>query len=327
MKQISFAEAEFGLKRKVTRREKFLAEMEQVVPWSRLLAVVEPCYPKNETGRPRLALAKMLRLYFVQQWYGLADEATEDAVYDSHALRQFLSIDLSFERVPDATSLLGFRHLLERNGLTRRLLDEVNAHLAERGVLMREGTIVDATIIAAPPSIKNKDAARDPSMHQTKKGNQWYFGMKAHIGVDPGSGLVHTVIGTAANVADVTVTAQLLHGQEKTVHADAGYTGAEKREELSELAIDWQIAGKRGKISAMPDGEPQRLAQHVEFLKAQVRSRVEHPFHVVKNLFRHRKVRYRGMLKHTAQLLTLFALANLVIAKRHLLPAPARTPS
>jgi IS5 family transposase len=327
VKQISFAEAEFGLKKKVTRREKFLAEMEQVVPWSRLLAVVEPCYPKNETGRPRLALAKMLRLYFVQQWYGLADEATEDAVYDSHALRQFLGIDLSRERVPDATSLLGFRHLLERHGLTRGLLDEVNAHLAERGVLMREGTIVDATIIAAPPSIKNKDEARDPAMHQTKKGNQWHFGMKAHIGVDPDSGLVHTVIGTAANVADVTVTAQLLHGEEKTVHADAGYTGAEKREELSELAIDWQIAAKRGKISALAEGEEKRQAKHVEFLKAQVRAKVEHPFHVVKNLFRHRKVRYRGMLKNTAQLLTLFALANLVIAKRHLLPAHATTPS
>jgi IS5 family transposase len=327
MKQISFAEAEFGLKKKVTRREKFLAEMEQVVPWSRLLAVVEPCYPTGDVGRPRLGLEKMLRLYFVQQWYGLADEATEDAVYDSHALRKFLSIDLARERVPDATSLLGFRHLLERNGLTRRLLDEVNAHLAERGVLMREGTIVDATIIAAPPSTKNKEQARDPAMHQTKKGNEWHFGMKAHIGVDATSGLVHTVIGTAANVADVTVTGQLLHGEEKTVHADAGYTGAEKREELRDLSVHWQIAAKRGKIKVLPEGEVKTLALHVEFLKAQVRARVEHPFHVVKNLFRHRKVRYRGMLKNTAQLLTLFALANLVIAKRHLLPAHAQSGS
>jgi transposase, IS5 family len=324
MKQVSFAEAEFGLKKKRTRREKFLAEMEQVVPWSRLVAVIEPYYPKNEKGRPRLGLAKMLRLYCVQQWYGLADEATEDAVYDSHALRQFLSIDLARESVPDATSLLGFRHLLERHNLTRRLLDEVNAHLAERGMLMREGTIVDATIIAAPPSTKNRDEARDPAMHQTKKGNQWHFGMKAHIGVDAEFGLVHTVIGTAANVADVTVTGQLLHGAEQTVHADAGYTGAEKREELSELLIEWKIAAKRSKLKALPEGEVKTLAKHAEFLKAQVRAKVEHPFHVVKNLFRHRKVRYRGLFKNTAQLLTLFALANLVIVKRQLLPGHAR---
>src|SRR5882762_172857 len=226
--QSSFAQAEFAGKKKVTRREKFLARMEAVLPWAKLLAVIAPHYPKGERGRPPLGLERMLRVYFLQQWYGLADEALEDALYDSQALRSFARIDLNRDPVPDATTLLKFRHWLERHDLTRVLFDEIGAMLAERGLLMRQGTIVDATIIAAPPSTKNQEKARDPEMHQTKKGNQWHFGMKAHIGVDVASGVVHTLTGTAANEADVNQMAAVLHGREEAVFADAGYTGADK---------------------------------------------------------------------------------------------------
>src|SRR5205814_7665692 len=191
--QPSFAQAEFATKKKTTRREQFLTRMEALVPWTKLLAVIEPHYPKGERGRPPLGLERMLRVYFLQQWYGLADEALEDALYDSQALRGFAGVDLSVATVPDATTVLNFRHWLEEHDLTRALFDEIGAMLEERGLLMRQGTIVDATIIAAPPSTKNKSKARDPEMHQTKKGNQWHFGMKAHIGVDVASGGVHTL--------------------------------------------------------------------------------------------------------------------------------------
>ena len=216
-RQGSFSQAEYAGKKKQTRRDKFLAEMEQVVPWARLVDRLRPFYPKGERGRPPIGLERMLRLYFLQQWYGLADEALEDALYDSQALRGFAGIDLSVAAVPDATTVLNFRHWLEEHDLTRALFDEVGAMLEERGLLMRQGTIVDATIIAAPPSTKNKSKARDPEMHQTKKGNQWHFGMKAHIGVDVASGVVHTVTGTAANEADINQTAALLHGREEAM--------------------------------------------------------------------------------------------------------------
>ena len=248
-RQRSFAEAEYTGKRKQTRRDKFLAEMEQVVPWARLVSRLRPFYPKGERGRPPVGLERMLRLYFLQQWYGLADEALEDALYDSQALRGFASIDLT---VPDATTVMNFRHWLEEHDLTKVLFDEVGAMLEERGLLMRQGTIVYATIIAAPPSTKNKKKARDPEMHQTKKGNQWHFGMKAHIGVDVASGLVHTIVGTAANEADINQTAALLHGREEAVFADAGYTGADKRPELEDRDISWNIAIKRSIIKALP---------------------------------------------------------------------------
>jgi IS5 family transposase len=214
--------------------------------------------------------------------------------------------------------VLNFRHWLERHDLTRALFDEVGAMLEERGLLMRQGTIVDATIIAAPPSTKNKQKARDPEMHQTKKGNQWHFGMKAHIGVDVASGVVHTLTGTAANEADINQTAVLLHGREEAVFADAGYTGADKRPEHEDRDVSWNIAVKRGIIKALPE-RLRELAEPVERALSQVRAWVEHPFHIVKNLFRHKKLRYRGLAKNTAQLHTLFALANLVIVKKPLL--------
>ncbi|WP_217478564.1 IS5 family transposase, partial [Pararobbsia alpina] len=294
------------------------------VPWPRLMAVIEPLYPKSgRVGRQPIGVPRMLRMYCLQQWYGLADEALEDALYDSQALRDFVGVDLSRESVPDATTLLKFRRLLQDNDLTRALFDEINAHLAEQGLLMRAGTIVDATIIAAPSSTKNAEKARDPEMHQTKKGNQWYFGMKAHVGVDAESGVVHTVIGTAANVSDVTQAGALLHGQETVAFGDAGYQGVDKREEA--IGPQWHVAMKPGKRKQLnPEFKWARLLEQAEQLKASVRAKVEHPFHVIKNLFRHRKTRYKGLAKNEAQLFSLFGLANIVIAKRRLLAIDAQ---
>ncbi len=309
-----------------------------------VLTVIEPYYPKGTRGRPPICLERMLRVCLAQQWYGLSDEGVEDAIIDSQALRAFVGIDLSREAVPDATTLLQFRHLLEKEGLTKAIFAAINAPLSAKGLMMREGTIADATILAAPPSVKNEAKARDPERYQTKKGNQWYFvrcahsaslnrrlsrrpaspsapgGMKAHVGVDADSCLVPTVVGTTANVADVTQTAEVLHGEEKTVHLDAGYTGVEKREALKDRAIDWVVATKPGKLKAIPqESQLGQLLRRLESVKASIRAKVEHPFHLVKNLFGHRKVRYRGLDKNTAQLHLLFALANLVIAKRRLL--------
>ena len=316
--QPSFSQAEFATKKKITRREKFLARMETLIPWTHLLAVIEPFYPKGERGRPPIGLERMLRIYFLQQWYALADEALEDALYDSQALQGFARIDLQAEGVPDATTLLKFRRLLETHDLCKGLFAAINADLSARGLLLRAGTLVDATLIAAPSSTKNQQRQRDPERHQTRKGNQWYFGMKAHIGADRDSKLVHTVVVTAANVADVTKTAELLHGQEQQVHADAGYTGVEKRAEIVALErkIDWQIACKRGTIKTLAEGVEKETLRAVEKAKASVRAFVEHPFHIVKNLFRHRKVRYRGLARNGHQLYTLFALANVVLGGR-----------
>lgn len=307
-----------------TRRERFLSEMEQVVPWPALLEALEPSYyphAAGRRGRPPIGLERMLRMYFVQQWYGLADEATEEALYDSRALSAFVGLDLACESVPDATTLLKFRRWLEEHELTQAIFKTINTRLSDKGLLLRKATLVDATIIAAPSSTKNKAKARDPEMHSTRKGNQWYFGLKAHIGVDGESGLVHSLTATAANTADITETSKLLHGQEEAVFADAGYIGAEKREELAKCEVTWYIAAKRSRVEGIEDEELKGLVKHVERLKASVRARVEHPFHIVKNLFRYRKVRYKGLAKNRAQLHTLFALANLVRAKSALLAA------
>lgn len=319
-RQPGFSEVEFAGKRKQTRREKFLNEMEEVVPWDELLAVLKPFYPSGKRGRPPIGLERMLRLYFLQQWYCLADEALEDAVYDSQAMRAFLGIHLVSDPVPDATTLLKFRRLLEEKDLCATLFESINRHLEQRGLLMREGTLVDATIIHAPPSTKNKDKARDPEMRQTRKGNQWYFGMKAHIGADRDSGLVHTVVSTAANVSDLSQAAALLHGSEIQVHADAGYIGVEKREDIAKAdpggRIDWQVARKRGKLKAMEEGpEKERLLEE-ERAKSSLRSRVEHPFHIIKNLFGYRKTSYRGLARNHHRLQVLFGLANLLMAAR-----------
>jgi transposase, IS5 family len=328
--QVSFAQAEYDKKKKRTRRELFLEQMEQVVPWARLIEVIEPHYPKSgKRGRPPIGLERMLRMYFVQQWYALADEAVEDAVYDSQALRNFMSIDLSQQSVPDATTLMGFRHLLEANDLPQAMLVEVNAMLIERGLLMSKGTLVDATLIAAPSSTKNQAHGRDPEMHQAKKGNQWYFGLKAHIGVDKESGLVHTLVTTSANVSDISQTPALLHGQEQEVWLDAGYVGVEKREDMQKALsangqeVRWHIATRRTTIEKMAEGWQKSLAQAYEKLKAQVRARVEHPFHVIKNIFRYKKTRYKGLAKNDSQINVLFALSNLYMVREALRPSRA----
>ncbi|MEF8758605.1 MAG: IS5 family transposase [Candidatus Accumulibacter sp. UW25] len=328
MKPMMSSPAESESKKRITRRERFLTEMEHVIPWPALIEVIEPHYPKGERGRPPIALKRMLRVYCVQQWFGLSDEGVEDAVTDSRAVTAFVGIDLGRERAPDATTLLQFRHLLEKHDLPRVLFETINRTLAAQGLMMREGTIADATIIAAPPSVKNEEKARDPEMHQTRKGNQWYFGMKAHIGVDAESGLVHTVVGTAANVADITQTGQVLHGEEKVVFLDAGYTGVEKREELKDREVEWVVAEKPSKIKQISEERPLgRLLRQRETLKARIRAKVEHPFHVIKNLFHFKKVRYKGLAKNTAQLHMLFGLANLVLAKRRIFALRAQVAS
>ncbi|MEQ5803193.1 IS5 family transposase [Halomonas sp. H10-9-1] len=321
MKQISFAQAEHQNKKKVTRRERFLAQMEALVPWQRLIDALSPSYFPNaagKRGRPPIGLERMLRIYFLQQWYALADEALEDAIYDSQAMRDFVGIDLAIESVPDATTLLRFRHLLEKHALTQRIFEEINAHLAEKGLFMREGTIVDATIVAAAPSTKNKAKQRDPEMKQTKKGNQWYFGMKAHIGVDAVTGLTHSVVATSANVADVTMAGALVREDDKRVYGDAGYTGMWKHLDEEKDAPDSKccVAAKRGAIKKMDDSPMKTLLLAIEKAKASIRAKVEHPFHVIKNLFGYRKVRYKGLVKNQAQLFSLFGLANLVLATR-----------
>lgn len=317
--QASFSELEYAAKTKMTRRDRFLGEIDAVTPWSALVAEVQPFYPKGKgRGRPPIGAERMLRMYIAQQCFGLSDEGIEDAIYDSQAIRRFVGIDLSHESAPDATTVLKFRRLLEANQLTERIFTAINTLLATKGLILKEGTVVDATIIAAPSSTKNRDGERDPEMHQTKKGNQWHFGMKAHIGVDADTGITHTRVTTPANTADVTQAHALLHGQEVDAFGDAGYQGVEKRAENRSSKVDWHVALRPGKRRALPDTPLGWLAEKVEQFKASVRAKVEHPFHIVKNVFGLKKVRYRGLGKNTAQLFTLFGLANLLIAKRRL---------
>ena len=318
MKQMTFADAEYAGKRKQTRKELFLIEMDRVVPWKGLITLIEPHYPKGDGGRPAYPLMAMLRVHLMQNWFGYSDPTMEEALYETTILRQFAGLNL--ERIPDETTILNFRRLLEKHELAAGILGVINGYLGDRGLSLRQGTIVDATLIHAPSSTKNQDGKRDPEMHQAKKGNQWYFGMKAHIGVDDESGLVHSVVGTAANVADVTQVDKLLHGDENVVCADAGYTGVEKRPEHEGRQVVWQIAARRstyqklGKRSVL-----YKAKRKIEKAKAQVRAKVEHPFRVIKRQFGYVKTRFRGLAKNTAQLVTLFALSNLWMARRHLL--------
>ncbi|MBK8319057.1 MAG: IS5 family transposase [Betaproteobacteria bacterium] len=325
--QTSFSELEYSRKKKQTRRDRFLAEIEAVTPWVILEKTVRPFYPSMGSGRQPIGLTRMLRMYIAQQCFGLSDEGIEDALYDSQAIRRFVGIDLGRESAPDATTLLNFRHLLEHHQLTESIFNAINHHLAEQGLLLREGTIVDATLIAAPPSTKNLSGKRDPEMHQSKKGKQWHFGMKAHIGVDTHSGLVHTVIGTAGNISDVTQAQALLHGAEEAAFGDAGYQGIENREESQAATVVWHVAMKPSKRKLLDGTELGRLVAQLEYAKARIRAKVEHPFHVVKDIFKYRKTRYKGLAKNTAQLFSLFALSNLVLARRLLLGADSQIAS
>ena len=289
-----------------------------VVPWKGLITLIERHYLKGDGGRPPYPLMAMLRVHLMQNWFGYSDPTMEEALYETTILRQFAG--LSLERIPDETTILKFRRLLEKHELAAGILGVINGYLSDRGLSLRQGTIVDATLIHAPSSTKNQDCKRDPEMHQAKKGNQWYFGMKAHIGVDDESGLVHSVVGTAANVADLTEVDKLLHGDENVVCADAGYIGVEKRPEHEGREVIWQIAARRstyqklGKRSVL-----YKAKRKIEKAKAQVRAKVEHSFRLIKRQFSYVTTRLRGLAKNTAQLVTLFALSNLWMARRHLL--------
>ena len=314
MRQMSLAQqAEFQRFAKKSRRERFLEEMEAVMPWAELLALIEPHYPKGEKGRPPVDLSMMLRLYFVQHWFALSDPAAEDAVYDSAALRRFVGVDLGNAAAPDETTILNFRHLLEKHELCGKMLDTVNLYLDRKGIRISTGTIVDATIIAAPSSTKNEKKERDPEMHQTKKGNQWHFGMKAHIGVDSKEGIVHSVCSTAASVSDVHMLPDLLHGGEKKVWGDAGYQGQiEAIREAAPAAQD--MTSRRVKTKAGVDQAEKRKNR----TKARVRAKVEWTFGVLKRVFGFTKVRYRGLKKNHEWLCASFALVNLYRKRKRL---------
>jgi IS5 family transposase len=320
-KQLGFGDYEQSTAKKRTKRERFLSEMEAVVPWKELLDLIEPHYPKTSSkgGRPPYPLETMLRIHLLQQWYDLSDPAMEDALIEVPTMRRFAGIALISDRIPDETTILAFRHLLEQNNLGEEIFEAVKAHLKANGMAMKQGTIVDATIIAAPSSTKNKAGERDPEMHQTKKGNQWYFGMKVHLGVDSESGLIHSVETTAANVHDLTPAAELLHGEETVLYGDAGYQGIEKRPEMQGRGIGFRIAMRPGKRRALPDTPEGRVDDLIETAKAHVRAKVEHPFRVIKRQFGFQKTRLRGMLKNGCKVKVLAALSNLFMARHELL--------
>ncbi len=313
-------QTDLGLKlsSKRTRKRVFLDEMERVVPWAALVALIEPHYPKGKTGRPPFGIAMMLRIHFLQQWFGLSEPAMEEALHETPMYREFCGIESGPVRLPDESTILRFRHLLEAHGLAHAMLQAVNATLSARGLMLKTGSVVDATLIQAPSSTKNASGQRDPEMHQTSKGKQWYFGMKAHIAVDADSGLVHSVIGTAANVCDLNVAGALLHGQEEVAFGDAGYQGVHKRVEAQGPL--WHVAMRPGKRRLLDRTlAADALVDAIERAKASIRAKVEHPFRVIKRQFGYLKVRYRGILKNTAQLHTLFALSNLWMARRRLM--------
>ena len=312
------ADLGLNLSRKKRRKREFLDEMTRVVPWKDLTALIEPHYPKGKTGRPPMGLEVMLRVHLLQQWFWLSDPAMEEALHDVPLYREFAGLEGPMRRLPDESTILRFRHLLEKHKLGDAILATVNVILQHHGLLLKAGTVVDATLISAPSSTKNAAGERDPEMHQTKKGNQWYFGMKAHVGTDAESGLVHTVVGTAANVNDVTQGHELLHGDEEIVFADAGYQGAMKRPEAT--GVRWHVAMRPGKRRALDlANKSHQLIDEAERLKASVRAKVEHAFRVIKLQFGFTKVRYRGLAKNTAQLKTLFALSNLWSVRRKLM--------
>ena len=311
--QRTFASMAWQAKGKVTRRERFLAEMDAVIPWTRLLGLIAPHYPKAGHGRPPLGMEKMLRIYFLQQWFNLSDPQAEDAIYDSESMRRFARVELGDEVVPDESTILRFRHLLERHGLTQALFDSITGLLEERRLLLRSRTIVDTTIIAAPSSTKNASATRDPEMKQTRKGKNWHFGMKLHIGADK-RGIVHTVRATNAAVADITQLPDLLHGQEREVFGDQACWKEDDRAFLE----SW---GVRYRINRRPSRRPlSKRWQMINRARSRTRARGEHAFRIVKQLWGFAKVRYRGLAKNLARAQTMFALANLYQFRRELLP-------
>ena len=313
MNTLSFASLAYDNKKKKTKREKFLQEMDRVIPWKDLVQIIEGYYPKAGNGRQPMPLEMMLRIYFMQQWYALSDPAMEDGLYDSESMRRFAGIDIAADVIPDETTILHFRHLLERHKLTRKIFDKMQRYLTEKGLLLREGTIVDATIINAPSSTKNHDNTRDKEMKQTKKGNQWYFGMKAHVGTDTKTGLAHSIVVTDAGVHDSQVMDDLLHGEEQAVYGDKAYTSEKKKKEYEDRGIKWCVNRKACR-------HYQLSPEDVEYnhRQSQVRAKGEHAFLVVKHLWHYQKVRYKGLFKNAAQVFSLFALANLYLVRREL---------
>jgi IS5 family transposase len=314
LKQVSFASLAYEGKKKQTRKEKFLSEMDQIIPWKKLTRLIKPHYPKGGNGRPPMGVEKMLRIYFMQQWFKLSDPAMEDALYDVQSMARFAGVDLNPDPVPDESTILKFRHLLEKHNLTAKLFEATCGYLEDRGLMLREGTIVDATLIAAPSSTKNQDKKRDPEMTQTRKGNRWYFGMKAHTGTDPENRVVHTIVATTASVHDSQVMVDLLNGEEEAVWGDKAYADEAKKAYFEERGVKWCVSKKafRGTTLSRKDKEYNRWM-------SKTRARGEHPFHVVKCLWGYRKVRYRGIAKNAAQLFTLFSLANLYLVRKKLL--------
>src|SRR6202167_1391047 len=313
MRQRTFSSLGFDVHGKLTRRQRFLGEMELIVPWRKLSGLIDPHYPRGGRARPPVGIDRMLRIYFLQVWFNLSDPAVEDALYDSAAMRDFVGIDLGREPAPDETTICKFRHLLEEHGLGGEMLEAVNLHLEGQGVRITTGTIVDATIIHAPSSTKNREQKRDPEMHQTRKGKQWYFGMKAHVGVDSMTKLIHTAVVTSANVADATVLPELLHGEEKKVGGDQAYCGqSEVIEQCAPLAQDCTQRRYRYKNQF---GEVERAQNRT---KSRVRSKVEHVFGVMKLKFGFAKVRYRGLVKNANRLFATCALVNLFMVRKKL---------
>ena len=313
---------ELKLEIKKTRKRQFLAQMDKVVPWDDLVALIAPYYPEGRNGRPPFSLHSMLRIHFLQQWFSLSDPAMEEAFFDTPLYSEFAQLE-AMSRLPDESTILRFRHRLEKHKLAEQILNTVNDLLSARGLLLKAGTVVDATLIPAPTSTKNKDKARDPDMHSSKKGNQWHFGMKAHIGVDAESGLVHTVRATSGNVHDIIEGNSLLHGGEAVAFGDAGYQGVDKRPD-AKATVAWHIAMGPGKRRALnKDNRADALIDQAEKLKAGIRAKVEHPFRVIKRQFGFIKVRYKGLKKNAAQLMTLFALSNLWMVRSKLAEAVA----
>ena len=326
--QRTFGDIEYSKRKRVSRREFFLKKMDTLIPWEELIGVIQPYYYAGRRGRPPRGIEMMLRMYLLQIWYNLSDELTEETIYDSHAMKEFVKIDFWEQDVPDATTLLGFRHMLEREKLQEKLFEKINRILEGEGMIWHGGSIVDAAIIEAPSSTKNSSKSRDPEMKQTRKGNEWYFGMKAHIGADAGTGMVHSVSITAANVHDINEAYKLVRADDDFVNGDAGYMGIEKRKEIIEdehlSVVKWRINLRKGRERKLEKalyqdamnhleyvGQP-RWGEQIEYLKSKVRSKVEHNFYIIKHIFGYRKTRYRGLEKNGARLYMLFALANVL---------------
>ena len=317
MNQQTFSDIEYSKRRKKTKREEFLEAMDKIIPWDHWINLIREHYPSGKRGRPPRGIETMLRMYLMQNWFNLSDAAIEDAIYDSYAMRSFMHIDFFEEQVPDATTLLKFRHLLEQYKIGEQIFADVTNRLEQAGLIMHGGTIVDATIISAPSSTKNKESKRDEEMHQTKKGNQWYFGMKVHSGVDAGTGYVHTITGTSANVHDVSEAGNLIRKDDDVVYGDSGYLNIEDHLDEEQAAkIDFVINVRPSSIKMSKEYKGIRWDENIENRKSSTRCKVEHPFLIVKRQFGYSKTAYKGIAKNMNRFNILFACANLLMCIR-----------